>query len=62
MKSKDERKVSRRRFLEAAVVTAAAAKTVRAEGSSTQPDPERERLVALVAKYGSELGDLRKVT
>lgn len=62
MKSQDKTKVSRRRFLEAAVVTAAAAKTVRADDVSSRPDPERERLEALVEKYGSEFGDLRKVT
>lgn len=59
MKSKDGTKVSRRRFLEAAVFTAAGAKTVAAAPAPT--DTERERLEALVESYGSEFGDLRKV-
>lgn len=57
MKSNDETKVSRRRFLEAAVVTAVATKTARAETGR----PDKERLEAIVERYGSELGDLRKV-
>jgi hypothetical protein len=61
MKSYDESKVSRRRFLEAAVVVTATAKTVRADEASTRPDRERERLEALIETFGSELGDLRKV-
>lgn len=60
MKRNDGTKVSRRRFLEAAVVTAAAAKTVTAEPLPV--DPERKRLEELVARYGSEFGDLRKVS
>ncbi len=59
MKSKDGTKVSRRRFLETAVVTAAAAKTVSAAPAPV--DPERERLEELIERYGSEFGDLRKV-
>jgi len=62
MKSKDGTKVSRRRFLEAAVVTAAGAKTVSAAPAATAAtDTERKRLEAIVEKYGSEFGDLRKV-
>lgn len=59
MKSKNESKVSRRRFLEATVVTAAATSTVSAQDKPV--DSERRRLEQLVAEYGSELGDLRKV-
>ena len=59
MNSKDGTKVSRRRFLEAAVITAAAAKTVSA--APPPVDPDRKRLEALVENYGSEFGDLRKV-
>lgn len=59
MSKNEEGKVSRRRFLEAAVVTAAAAETVSAQASRV--DDERSRLEALVEEYGSELGDLRKV-
>jgi hypothetical protein len=55
----DETKVSRRRFLEATVVTAAVANTVSAEPPPS--DLDRERLQDLVERYGSELGDLRKV-
>lgn len=61
MKSKDGTKVSRRRFLEAAVVTAAGAKTVASAPAPAPTDTERERLEALVESYGSEFGDLRKV-
>ena len=59
MKLEHETKVSRRRFLEAAVVTAAAVET--ASAGPPPVDVERERLEALVEKYGSEFGDLRKV-
>ncbi len=59
MKHEHETKVSRRRFLEAAVVTAAAVETASAEPPPV--DVERRRLEALVEKYGSEFGDLRKV-
>jgi hypothetical protein len=54
---------SRRRFLSttlaaaAALLKAASAKPAFARRS----DPERERLTRLLAKYGSELGDLRRV-
>ena len=58
MKCNDGTKVSRRRFLEVAVVTTAAAKTLAAEPAPV--DAERQRLEALVENYGSELGDLRK--
>lgn len=58
MKTSDDTQWTRRRFLEAAVVTAAAAKTAKAE---IEPDPDRARLEALVAIYGSEIGELRKV-
>ncbi len=59
MKRHDGTKVSRRRFLEAAVVTTAAAKTLAAEPRPV--DTWRKRLEALVEIYGSEFGDLRKV-
>jgi hypothetical protein len=59
MKPNDETKVSRRRFLEAAVVAAAVTRSGSAEPAPV--DPERERLEALVAKCGSELGELREV-
>jgi len=65
MKSKDGTQVSRRRFLEAAVVTAAGSKMVAAAPApapaSASADAERARLEALVESYGSEFGDLRKV-
>ena len=57
MKSNDKNKLSRRRFLEAAVVVTATAQSVKAAA----PDPARERLEELVKQYGSEIGDLRKV-
>lgn len=59
MESHDETqiKVSRRRFLEATVVTAAAAKTVRADSV----DADQERLERIIEQYGSELGELREV-
>lgn len=57
MNSKQETKVSRRRFLEATVGTAAAAKTVRADSV----DADEERLERIIERYGSELGGLREV-
>ncbi|HEY7819167.1 MAG TPA: hypothetical protein VIG29_13165 [Vicinamibacteria bacterium] len=50
---------SRRGFLSQTLLAAAAlgAKPARARPS----DPERERLARLLAKYGSELGDLRRI-
>ena len=71
MKSKDGTKVSRRHFLEAAVVTAAAQSVHAASAGSTdteaakpvlQTEADAKRFEAIVSKYGSELGDLRKVT
>ncbi len=59
MKRNDGTKVSRRRFLEATVVTAVAAKAAAAEPPPVETG--RKRLEALVEKYGSEFGDLRKV-
>ena len=64
MKKDAEGRVTRRGFLEAAAVVAAAGKTAEAvslESSDQTGDPERERLEKLVASYGSELGNLRKV-
>ena len=59
MKSKDGTKVSRRRFIGAAVATAAASGTASAKPKPV--DPAQERLEKLVELYGSEFGDLRKV-
>ena len=55
----DEGKVSRRRFLEAAVATTAVAGT--ASAATPPKEDERKRLEELVERYGSEFGDLRKV-
>lgn len=68
MKRKDAMKVSRRRFLEAAVVTAAAQSVsardddTTTSGAESQAQLEGKRFEEIVATYGSELGDLRKVT
>ena len=49
---------SRRGFLSKALLAAAA---LAAKPAHSRPsDPERERLSRLLAKYGSELGDLRR--
>ena len=64
-KSKDdETKVSRRRFLGAAVASAATATTAGAETVGVETDvvdPDKRRLEEIVAAYGGEFGDLRKV-
>ena len=56
---------SRRRFLKSAVLgaasTAAAGLTVAEPARARESDTERGRLERLVARYGSELGELRKV-
>ncbi len=53
------KRASRRRFLSKALAAAAAVATKPALAGP--PDPERERLTRLVATYGSELGNLRRV-
>jgi hypothetical protein len=53
------RRPSRRRFLSNALV-AAAVLAVKPAAART-PDPEGERLARLLARYGSELGNLRRV-
>ena len=50
---------SRRRFLSKALAAAAAMAVKPALAGPS--DPERERLNRLLAKYGSELGNLRRV-
>ena len=50
---------SRRRFLSKALAAAAAVAVKPALAGPS--DPERERLTRLLAKYGSELGNLRRV-
>ncbi len=53
------RPTSRRRFLSKAL---AAAGALSAKGGLARPsDPERERVTRLLAKYGGELGGLRRV-
>jgi len=53
---------SRRRFLSNAIAAAALLKVSSASPVLARPsDPERERLSRLLAKYGSEIGDLRRV-
>ena len=53
---------SRRRFLSNAIAAAALLKVSPASPVLGRPyDPERERLSRLLAKYGSELGNLRRV-
>jgi hypothetical protein len=53
---------SRRRFLSTTIAAAAALlKAASAKPTlARESDPERERLTRLLAKYGSELGDLRR--
>ena len=53
---------SRRRFLSKALAAAALLKVSPARPVLARPyDPERARLSRLLAKYGSELGNLRRV-
>jgi len=54
---------SRRRFLSKALATAAAAllKASAKPALARPSDRQRERLTRLLAKYGSELGNLRRV-
>ena len=53
---------SRRRFLSNSIAAAALFKVSSANPVLARPsDPERERLSRLLAKYGSELGNLRRV-
>jgi hypothetical protein len=53
---------SRRRFLSKALAAAALLKVSSASPVLARPsDPERARLSRLLAKYGSELGNLRRV-
>jgi hypothetical protein len=50
---------SRRRFLSKALAVAGA--VAARPALAGRSDPERERLTRLLAKYGSELGSLRRV-
>jgi hypothetical protein len=52
---------SRRRFLSSAVAAVAALLKLSAKPATARPDSERERLARLLAEYGSELGNLRKI-
>jgi hypothetical protein len=52
---------TRRRFLSKALVAAALWKASARPAVARPNDPQRERLVRLLARYGSELGDLRRV-
>ncbi len=49
----------RRRFLSKTL--AAAAALAARPALARPPEPEQERLFRLLAKYGSELGDLRRI-
>ncbi len=63
MKKEELQKMTRRRFLEsAAVVGAAATASEGKTGEVAETDPERSKLEQIVAQYGSEIGDLRRVT
>jgi hypothetical protein len=57
---KQERRKSRRGFLKTALAGAAAAAIVKRPAASRASTPERERLERLAARYGSELGELRR--
>jgi len=60
MEDRSERP-SRRRFLSTALAAAAPLRLFAAKPALAQhSDPERERLTRLLAKYGSELGNLRR--
>jgi hypothetical protein len=64
MKQDDRRKLTRRRFVEVGMLGGVLAPTVNPPleiENSAVTDPEREKLEVLVARYGSELGELRKV-
>ena len=52
---------SRRRFLSKALAAAALLKVSAWPALARPTDPERERLARLLARYGSELGELRRV-
>lgn len=52
---------SRRRFLSKALAAAALLKVSAKPALARPSDPERERLSGLLAKYGTELGNLRRV-
>jgi hypothetical protein len=53
---------SRRRFLSSSIGAAAALlKSSAKPALAHPPDAERERLARVLAEYGSELGNLRKV-
>jgi len=52
---------SRRRFLSKALAAAALLKVSARPALARPTDPERERLARLLARYGSELGELRRV-
>ncbi len=53
------KRASRRRFLSSALLAVAALAARPAFARSS--DPERERLTCLLARYGSELADLKRV-
>jgi nitrous oxide reductase len=62
MKKEELQKMTRRRFLESAAVVGAVASAPNGEaGEVTETDPDRARLEKIVARYGSEIGDLRRV-
>jgi hypothetical protein len=52
---------SRRRFLSKALAAAALWNVQAKPVLARLADPERERLARVLARYGSELGDLRRV-
>jgi hypothetical protein len=51
---------ARRRFLSKALAAAALWKVSARPAAARPDDPKRERLVRLLGRYGSELGDLRR--
>ena len=62
MKKEELRKMTRRRFLESAAVVGAVASAPNGEaGEVAESDPDRARLEKILAQYGSEIGDLRRV-
>jgi hypothetical protein len=55
------RRPTRRLFLSNVLAAAALSRVSTRPALARPTDPERERLARLLAKYGSELGSLRRV-
>ena len=61
-KSEELQKMTRRRFLGSAAVAGVAASAPDGGPKVAETDPERAKLEKIVAQYGSEIGNLRRVT